>query len=580
MMLPGALAAQITINWGTGIAFNRIVEQDGSSLPSPGNGYTYEIGTFGSSFVPTADNYDQWAANWHVFDGDPFFFTLGSSNIGLYVDSAGLNSSQQTTSSYSGADTGYNFSIGQQAYVWIYNENDPNLIDTTTQWALYTQLIDGSSTIDKAWQMPDGSSSTTTRSWFVTSADTAVWGAVDSGADTGGGNIITSPPSYHVQTAGFTAGVYWDINGSSDGATNTTTATGTWNSSNTNWSNDPTGNITTGAFTDYKVATFSANDGGTGEASGTFTVTKASSANVFGLDFVDGAVTIGHGTGGEIVFDTNGKTIAFDDGVGNNGLVDTAFINVHSGRTATIQTAISSNQDVNLTGGGALVLSGSQTGEIDGTLALQNGTLQMSGTGANPRLGFNSGGVTNISIEGGSLIVSETTPASDVQFGSTTTVNYSSGNITLHNVNESLGTLSLTLSADSEIDFTGNTTNTIISFADSSGIDWSTSETLLVMDWAGNPLNLGTGTGAGTGGGGTDQFYIGSTNSGLTSSQLSKIKFVNPFGLAPGAYDAYILSTGEIVPGVVPEPATYVVGGALLLLGAFDLYRRRKQLVA
>ncbi|WP_269540231.1 hypothetical protein [Cerasicoccus fimbriatus] len=576
-MLPGALAAQITINWGTGLSFNRIVQQDGTSVPSPSNGYTYELGTFGS-FVPTADNFDQWADNWHAFDGDPFFYTAGGSNLGLYVDSAGLSSSQQTTSSYTGADTGYTFSPGQQAYVWIYNDNDPNSINTDTQWALYTQLIDGTSTIDKAWQMPDASTSTTTRSWFVSSADTAVWGGVDSGADVGGGNIISTPGSYHVQTAGFTAGVFWDINGSTAGATNSTTATGTWNSTNTNWSNDPTGNITTGTFTDYKVATFAANDGGTGAASGTYTVTKVGSENVYGLDFRDGTVTIGHGSGGEIVFDTNGKQIAFDDGAGNNGLIDTAFVNVHSGHTATIQTAISSNQDVNVTGGGTLVLSGSQTGEIDGTLSIQNGTtLQMSGTGTNPRLGFDSGGTTNISIDGGTLFIEESSPDTNIQFGSTTTVQFTGGTIAVGNANESLSTLSLTLDSASNIDFTGETTSSKIAFADSSGLDWSSSETLYVTDWAGNPLNLGTGEGAGTGGGGLDQFFIGSNGNGITSDQLSKIKFVNPYGLAPGVYDAYILSTGEIVPGVIPEPSTYAFGGCLILLGALDFYRRRKK---
>ncbi|WP_309400094.1 hypothetical protein [Cerasicoccus maritimus] len=576
-LLPSALVAQITINWGTGISFNRIVQQDGTSIPSPSNGYTYELGTFGS-FVPTADNIDEWADNWHAFDGDPFFYTAGATNVGLYLDSAGLDSSQQTTSTYTGADSSYTFAAGQQAYVWIYNENDVDSMDTTTQWALYTQLIDGSSSIDAAWQMPDASSSTTTRSWYVSSADTAVWGSVDSGADTGGGSIYESPTSYHVQTAGFTAGVYWDINGSTAGATNDGggDAAGTWNSTNTNWSDDPTGNVSTGAYTEYKVATFSANDGGTGEASGDFTVTKAGSSNVFGLDFVDGTVTIGHGTGGEIVFDTDDQLIAFDDGEGNNSMIDTAFINVYSGNTATIETAISSTQDVNLTGGGTLVLAGSQTGEIDGTLALQSGTLELEGTGTNPRLGFNSGGTTNISIEGGSLIVSETTPASDVQFGSTTTVNYSSGYIELNNVNESLGTLSLTLSADSEMNFTGDSTSTIISFADSSGIDWSSSETLLITEWSGNAYNIVTGTG----GGGTDQFYIGTDSSGLTADQLSKIKFVNPYGLEPGIYDAYILSTGEIVPGVIPEPSTYAFGGTLLLLGVGDYYRRRKKVAA
>lgn len=579
MLLPGALAAQITINWGTGISIDRIVESDGQTMPTPGSGYSYEIGTFGS-FVPTSSNIDQWAANWHVFDGGPFFYQFGSTNYGLYFDSSTLDSSQNTNSSYPAADTGYTFSPGQQAYVWVYNENDYSSINTSTEWALYTQLIDGASTIDKAWQMPDASSSTTTRSWYVTSADTAVWGGVDSGADVGSGNIISTPGSYHVQTAGFTAGVYWDINGSTAGATNSGTgdATGTWNSSNTNWSNDPTGNITTGAFTSYKVATFSANDGGSGIADGSFTVTKEDTANVFGLDFQNGAVTIGHGSGGLINFDTNGQSVAFADGEGFDGMVDTAFINVYNGQTATIETAIASSQDVNLTGGGTLVLAGSQTGEIDGTLALQSGTLQMSGTGTNPRLGFNSGGQTTISIEGGTLFISENSASAgtDVQFGSNTNVVYSNGNLVVGESNESMGTLSLTLSSTSTIDFTGSATDSILAFDDSSGIDWSSSETLQVVNWDGVPLNLGTGAGAGTGGGGTDQFYIGSNSMGLTEDQLSKIKFVNPIGLPSGIYDAYILSTGEIVPGVIPEPSTYICGGFLLLLGAFDFYRRRK----
>jgi len=580
-MLPGALAAQITINWGTGFSLNRIVQSDGSTIASPGNGYTYEIGTFGNSFTPTASNIDQWAANWRVFDGDPAFFQFFSSNLGLYYGSSQLDSSQNTNSTYSGADNSYTFTPGQQAYVWVYNNNDYGTIDTTTEWALYTQLIDGSSTIDQAWRMPDASSSTTTRSWFVTSADTAVWGGVDSGADVGSGAIYDTPGSYHVQTAGFTAGVYWDINNATAGATDDGNgeAAGTWNSTNTNWSDDPTGRVTTGAFTDHKVATFSANFGGTGEADGSFTVTKVGNADVFGLDFQEGTVTIGHGSGGNINFDTDGQTIAFADGDGFDGLTSTAFVNVYDGVTATIETAISSSQDVNLTGGGALVLAGSQTGEIDGTLTLESGTLQMSGTGTNPRLGFNSGGQTTISIEGGTLFVSENagTKNTDVQFGSTTDVVFSEGGIVIGEANDSLGTLSLTLSTTSTIDFTGSGTSSIIEFADSSGIDWSGSDVLQVTNWDGNPLNLGTGTGAGTGGNGTDQFYIGMNENGLTASQLSLIKFVDPIGLPAGTYDAYILSSGEIVPGVIPEPSTYICGGLLVLLGIFDFYRRRNR---
>lgn len=545
--LASPLTAQIAINWGTGFAFNRIVESDGSTIASPGNGFTYEIGTFGSGFTPTASNIDQWAANWKAFDDQSFFFQLGSSNNGLYVGSATLQSDQTSS------ETGNSFAIGEQAYVWIYNDNNPATIGTTTEWSLYTRSS------GSPWQMPDAGTPGPTESWFVTAADTAVWGGVDSGADVGSGTIISTPGSYHVQTATLTAGTYWDMNGATAGSGGPT-PNGTWNSANSNWSDDPAGEIATGTFTDYKVATFSAGS----DATGTYTVTKDGSASVFGLDFQNGTVTIAHGTGGEIVFDTNSQIIAFDDGT-TDGLVSTAFINVASGHTATIETAISGSQDLNITGGGTLVLAGSQTGEIDGTVTLSSGVLQMSGTGANPRLGFNSPSAsqTNVVIDGGTLLISETTPATDVQFGDNTGFTYASGNIVLGDANESVGTMTLTLSSDSTIEFNGGS-GSILAFDDSSGETWSGGGDLLLTGWDGD-----------LDGGGTDQLFFGTSDSGLTSGQLGRIKFVNPAGLPTGIYDAKILMTGEVVPQVVPEPGTVAAGALLLLFAGADVWRRR-----
>src|SRR5437667_4800965 len=41
------------------------------------------------------------------------------------------------------------------------------------------------------------------------------------------------------------ANLYWDVNGATAGGASTTTATGSWSSTNTNWSTDPLGAVAT-----------------------------------------------------------------------------------------------------------------------------------------------------------------------------------------------------------------------------------------------------------------------------------------------------------------------------------------------
>jgi hypothetical protein len=64
---------------------------------------------------------------------------------------------------------------------------------------------------------------------------------------------------------------------------------------------------------------------------------------------------------------------------------------------------------------------------------------------------------------------------------------------------------------------------------------------LVVFGWDGS-----------TNGGGTDRLFFGSNSSGLTTSQVSQIQFVNPAGFASGTYPARILATGEVVPTTRP----------------------------
>jgi hypothetical protein len=102
----------------------------------------------------------------------------------------------------------------------------------------------------------------------------------------------------------------------------------------------------------------------------------------------------------------------------------------------------------------------------------------------------------------------------------------------------------LTMGSDSGINLAGN--SAILRFADSHTNSWASQLSgvvprLVVYGWAGS-----------TNGGGTDQLAFGSSNSGLTASQLAQIQFINPAGFASGTYPARILSTGEVVP--TPRP--------------------------
>ncbi len=163
------------------------------------------------------------------------------------------------------------------------------------------------------------------------------------------------------------------------------------------------------------------------------------------------------------------------------------------------------------------------------------GTLTLSG--ANTFTG-------DLNINGGTLLLGASDRIVD-------TVNVTLGGATLATGgnSETLGTLTLT--ADSIIDF-GDGAG-VLQFADSSGIAWTSGATLTITNWSGSQW-----------GGGTDQLLFGSEGTGLTEQQLSQIRFVGANG-----YLRYgmILANGEVVP--VPEPATMAGIFGLLLLVAY-----------
>ena len=114
----------------------------------------------------------------------------------------------------------------------------------------------------------------------------------------------------------------------------------------------------------------------------------------------------------------------------------------------------------------------------------------------------------------------------------------------------------LTLSTDSEIDL-GLTGNSQLVFADSENETWQNGTTLTLTNWNAS-----------------DEVRFGNDSSGLSTTQLSQIVFLNPEGRDAGIYRARMLPTGEIVP--VPEPAT-IIGCACLLIaaGIYEIRRRK-----
>ena len=91
-----------------------------------------------------------------------------------------------------------------------------------------------------------------------------------------------------------------------------------------------------------------------------------------------------------------------------------------------------------------------------------------------------------------------------------------------------------------DVGFSSGTGATLVRFQDSRDVDWSGAP-LSILNWSPS-----------TNGFGPDHIIVGANAQGLTTSQLSKLVFVNPFGWPSGDYPARMLPTGEIVPGVPP----------------------------
>jgi hypothetical protein len=92
----------------------------------------------------------------------------------------------------------------------------------------------------------------------------------------------------------------------------------------------------------------------------------------------------------------------------------------------------------------------------------------------------------------------------------------------------------LRLSTNGVIGFRSNLGSVIC--ANSSGIAWTSGQTLVISNWHNGFNHISFGTSA----------------AGLTPSQLAQVEFLNPMGMPGGYYRAQILSNGELVPAARP----------------------------
>ena len=180
---------------------------------------------------------------------------------------------------------------------------------------------------------------------------------------------------------------------------------------------------------------------------------------------------------------------------------------------------------------------------VSGTVDLESGVFSQTGGSCRITSLQNNGG--QYSFSKGQLTVSNLTLSTGAILDQSGGSIAQSGTLTLANAmlvtgtgSQQFGRLLL-----SEAGYGTNSTLTlspgacVLHFANSSTMIWSNQPALMITNWSGS-----------LSGGGNQQVIIGNDHTGLTSQQLSQIKFQNPAGVSPGLYPAVILANGEIIP--------------------------------
>ena len=245
-----------------------------------------------------------------------------------------------------------------------------------------------------------------------------------------------------------------------------------------------------------------------------------------------------------VSFTNGGNTLS--GSITNNG---SGTFTGASGTTNTITGVISGTGGFTKEGTGQIILNGSANNTYSGATVVNAGSLVLSNSSGNA---IHSS--TNITVNtGGTLVLSASNQIGD---GVGLILNGGTFLVGAANVTEDLGTLTLT--ADSTIDFGNFGASGLrqLTFDNSASISWT--GTLTITNWQG-VINSSSEF--------TEIFFgVG----GLSSTQLGQIRFANQGNVTGG-----LLGTGELVP--VPEPRVYAAAIALL---AFVGWRERKRIAS
>ena len=139
---------------------------------------------------------------------------------------------------------------------------------------------------------------------------------------------------FGAHAAGATT-LYWDINRATPDGSSTTTATGTWNATNSNWSTDLTGSVATGVWTPGAIADFSA---GT-SVTGSYTVTVSGTQSIGGITLEEGTVNLSSGTlslSGPTVIDTTSHNLTISVITGTGRITPAMTGSTAAGVTLTL----------------------------------------------------------------------------------------------------------------------------------------------------------------------------------------------------------------------------------------------------
>lgn len=210
---------------------------------------------------------------------------------------------------------------------------------------------------------------------------------------------------------------------------------------------------------------------------------------------------------------------------------------------------LASSGTVLLSGPSITMVAASNVVTVLGGTTPLNGITDLTKQGAGTVRVDQRATATNLRIEDGTLLL-----GASERFNDDVNVIINGGTFATGGFTENVGTL--TLENNSTLDL-GAGNNSVLAFHDSSGQDWGSFE-LTITNYFDS----------------TERIYFGTTSGGLTTNQLSKIVWVDPYGSGSGLYyGAIIKPDGRIRPMPIPEARS--VAAVMVILGLI-IWRERK----